>query len=246
MTTELIPKIGAVGTLAQVQTNADGSISLLGASGEIISLTPASYTWAGKPAASASNSGQTIRITDIGNDADGSLWKSDGTAWRPVGNRLLVDAAGGTLASPLATYTGAAAGNFTLPAGNPLIPADVLPVGAIVRVEAYMRRHGANGTATFNIRLGTAGTNSDSVFYQVTTTATDNKDQSSIGAARITSSSTFTTTGFLLPGNAGVLSMVDKSTNINTASGMYVSFDMAGANALDSFDLISYSVWAEF
>lgn len=35
MATELITKVGAVGTLAQVQTNADGSISLLGPDGSI-------------------------------------------------------------------------------------------------------------------------------------------------------------------------------------------------------------------
>lgn len=47
------------------------------------------YTWATKPAAS-SNTGRTIRITDVGANAAGSLWTSDGTKWQVNSGQILL------------------------------------------------------------------------------------------------------------------------------------------------------------
>lgn len=51
-----------------------------------------SYTWVGRPAA-ASNTGITIRVTDVGGDT-GSLWISNGTYWKPVGGHVVLESSG--------------------------------------------------------------------------------------------------------------------------------------------------------
>lgn len=232
---------------AKLTTTPSGGVAIIDPSdGSLLGLIPASYTWAGKPAASASNNGQTIRITDVGHSASGSLLQSDGTIWRPVNGSILIASAFGSVAAPLASFTGATAGSFTLSGGNPSIPASLLPVGACVKAWAMMRRHGTNGVGTFNVRLGTANAATDPVIQAIATTATDAKDASIDVSGWLTSSTTFTTQNWLSPQGVGVSAIVDRTGSINTAAAMYLSFDMAGANALDSFDLIAYRLSVEF
>lgn len=219
---------------------------LQGLNGEIIGLVPASYTWAGKPAASSSNAGQTIRITDVGKSASGSLFQSDGTIWRPVNGSVLIGAGAGSIAAPIVTFTGAANGALVLPSGNPTMPANFLPVGAIVKAEAIIHRRGANGTATFWARLGNNGASTDNGINGVSITATDLKDSSIEAHAMIASATSYAAQTWLAPQGSGVSAIVDRTSNAVIASPMIVSFDIAGANASDAFDLIMYKVTAYF
>ncbi|MBD3812705.1 MAG: hypothetical protein IE917_10845 [Betaproteobacteria bacterium] len=232
---------------AKLKISLSGEISIIDPrDGSLLGLTPASYTWAGKPAASASNAGQTIRITDVGHSASGSLFQSDGTIWRPVNGIVLIGAGAGSIAAPIATVTGVVNGAFTLPLGNPTMPADFLPVGAIVKVSAIFHRRGANGTGTVWARLGNNGNSTDSGVNGAATTATDGKDTFIDAHAMIASATTFAAQTWLAPQSTGAGTIVDRTSNAAIASAMIASFDVAGANALDAFDLIMYKVTAEF
>lgn len=214
--------------------------------GSPLGLIPASYTWAGKPRTSAANDGQTIRITDVGHSASGSLFQSDGTIWRPVNGSVLIGAGAGSIAAPIATVTGVVAGAFSLPLGNPTMPADFLPVGAIIKVSAIFHRRGANGPGTVWARLGNNGNSTDSGVNSVATTATDGQDTFIDAHAMIASATTFAAQTGLAPQSTGTGAIVDRTSSAAIASAMIASFDVSGANTLDAFDLIMYKVTAEF
>jgi hypothetical protein len=64
--------------------------------------------------------------------------------------------------------------------------------------------------------------------------------------AFITSSTSIMTDLWLTPQGQGVSGIAAKTTNINTASVMYISFDMSAANSADAFDLIGYTLALEY
>lgn len=66
-----------------------GRISFL-VDGVEVAFAGPSYAWASKPAAAAGNAGQVIRITDVGAATAGSLWASDGSAWKPVNGHVVL------------------------------------------------------------------------------------------------------------------------------------------------------------
>ena len=246
-TTGLPELLGPDGVIPVAQWNAAGTALVDPVSGGLIGLVPASYTWAGKPAASSSNAGQSIRITDVGNSASGSLWQSDGTIWRPVNGRVLLGSDFGSLAAPIATISGVTSGGFVLPLENPSIPANLLPVGARININVMLRRRGANATASWSTRLGVNGGAGDQQVLNLSTSASDSKDYSANLSLGITSSGSFTTQGWLAPQASGTSAIADKvNAAIDTTAEMFVSFDIFNANVSDSFDLISYSVSLEF
>jgi hypothetical protein len=224
------------GNLIGLETNA----------GVAVSGTAPAYTWAGKPTAATGNAGSIIRITDIGTSSFGSLWQSNGTNWYPLNGRVNILRNFGTLVTPLGTYTGGTAGAITLSGGNPSIQANVLSPGIQLKVAAWVHRRGATSTANLNIRLGTTGTSTDSFLFNLQLTATDLKDARIDTNAFITNSTSIMTDLWLAPQGQGVSGIATKTTNINTASVMYISFDISASNAADAFDLIGYTAALEY
>jgi hypothetical protein len=234
----------AAGTPFAYDTNGN-VIGIYNPSGAIVPLTPAPYTWAGMPAASASNAGVPIRVSNVGTSAAGSIWMSDGTVWRPVNGRLLLASGIGSVGTPFATYSGTGA-QFPLPGGNPSFPAGLFAHNAEVTIDAMVRRTGTNSSATFSARLGTGGTTGDSTINAQNIVNNNPNDFWMYSKAAFPVSTTMTTSQWLPPGViAGVSAFADKTTNVNTASVNYLSFDIYGSNAGDTYELIAYNFWLE-
>lgn len=152
----------------------------------------------------------------------------------------------GSIATPIATYTGGTGGLFTLPA-DIVIPANFIPDYSRLCVSARIKRTGANATGQLDCQLGTGGAGSDSLLGRVQSTATDGHVASLESFAMFATSLTaFTANGSAAPqSSTGGGTFVDRSTNVNRAAVMKVTLGMTSANASDSFALISYRVWLE-
>lgn len=218
-----------------------GGIELSAGSVEIPTIG-SSYTWLGKPSASLM-SGKTVRITDLNN----TLWISDGTVWRPLNGRAVIAFGSGSMATPLATVA-AAPGKLTLPAGanvisgSVLIPANLLAAGFSVEASVKLRKTGTGGTWAAAARIGTANAIGDSALVNTSGPATTLNDVWLLGQCSTISSSVMLSTGFSAPNSPTTSSFVDRNTNINTASDMYVSVFVTTLNAADSVALQAYEV----
>lgn len=152
----------------------------------------------------------------------------------------------GSVASPVATYTGGTGGLFTLPAAI-TAAAGIISDHSLLRVTALLKRTGANATGQFDCQIGTAGLGSDSLIGRVQSTATDGHvARMEGGAGWSTSQTVFIPFGSAAPqGSTGGGTVVDRSTNINRGAAMSIVFGMSSANALDSYALLGYRIWIE-
>lgn len=235
-------------------TSALGAITGSTIDGVIGSVTPASITgttitansgfiyptvaFASLPSAAAS----TGAVYNVSN-ANNTLWKSDGTNWRPVGGCALIYRKSGSLASPIATISASTAARFSISGGNPTIPANMLLSGTSrINVRALVRKNGANGTWNLNARLGTADSTADQLLQQSSETNVNDRQHYIFTDAFVSGAAAFTPTNFLVPNSPGTTAATDKTGNFSVASANLVSFDISAANASDSFDLVSASV----
>lgn len=106
-------------------------------------------TFASLPAA-ANSTGLIYRVTDVGEN--GALLISNGTRWRPVSGRTVLK----TLAATVSGLTNTEA--ISLQA---LIPAGLLQTPDMLRVRFASGKSGTTDTGNVTIRMGTAGTTSD-------------------------------------------------------------------------------------
>jgi hypothetical protein len=152
----------------------------------------------------------------------------------------------GTIASPVATLTGTTGALFTLPSAI-AIPANTIGDYDHIHVRARCKRTGANATGQFEVQLGTGAAGSDSLFGRVSINATDGH----VGALETqaffnTSATIFLSNGTVAPMNTtSGTTFIDRNTNVNRGSVMYVTFGMSSANALDSFALLGYHITLE-
>lgn len=191
--------------------------------------------------------GHVKRMTDVGTITGGSLFQWDGTYWRPLNGRVCLAMRCGTIASPIHSMAGHAVGVlFTLPA-TITIPAGMIAPQSRVWISGQAKRTGANGTGQFDCQIGTAGAGSDSLVGRVQANATDGHVAVMESVALFSSSTTsFLPRGSASPqGSTGGGTVVDRSTNVNTASAMIVTFGITNANALDTFALHHYAVFLE-
>ena len=201
------------------------------------------FTWAARPSAAA-NTGKVIRITDVGHTTDGTLMKSDGVYWRPVGGQVHFVCRAGSPFYPLTQNTGSTGFNFTLPLA-PVIPADFLiPGESQIECEVWVKKVGANGTATLNVYLGLNNSNaSDYRIVQGTFAAADGSELAlrplvTVGNAIRMSSATFLTVGSVTPQTAPG---TDSAGGMfNSATPTYLTINVGAANVGDTFRLIAY------
>ncbi len=199
--------------------------------------------WADRPTAAAAGNGALQWFSDIGG---GSLWRSDGTNWRPANGRTRLYAKNGLIAAPLATLTGVTSGVFTLPE-TLTIPAGLIAPHSAVWGNFEIFRTGATATALVQWRIGTAGTTSDSIVYQSSMSATTNHQSRSYSAAKFGTETDrfFAPNSSNMNGGGSQAAGADRTTNVNTAAAMYATVDLSSANAADTFSLIAYSLWIE-
>lgn len=183
-------------------------------------------------------------LTDAG--ANGTaLWVGDGTNYRALNGHTVLGRRNGSVASPVATYTGGTGGVFTN--GQIVLPANAIAPHSTIRGVVFVKRTGANATANIRVFLGTAGTTSDSVLGQLQLSGTDGH----VGKLTCeglfgTATNSFVSSGALAAMNsAGTSTFADQNTNIATGSAMTISVAMTNANAADSFALVGYVFWME-
>lgn len=191
----------------------------------------------------SSNSNRTIRMTDLNN----ALFTSDGTNYHPQGGSQVIAGDYGSLASPLATFTGATSGQMAQPGGNTALPIGlIVPGKTFLRPFAHIRRRGTNATANVYIKIGTAAALTDPTAWAVATAGSTNFDYTGEPFVFFTSSTTYTTThNIIITGTTGVTAAQDRTGSINTAAIQYMTFWMDTGNASDFFDLISYRLRIE-
>jgi len=83
-----------VGEPMMFKFNGDGTVATQIGSTPSQTQLVQSYVWASRPAASASNIGKQIYISDLG---VGAVFVSDGTYWRPVGGKIKLQSAAAQL-----------------------------------------------------------------------------------------------------------------------------------------------------
>lgn len=118
-----------------------------------IDLITGQYTWALLPSAS-SMSGKTAWVSDVG--GAGSMWKSNGTRWKPVGGSVFL---GQVIDRP--STSGVTSKNI----GSILIPAGLIQDGDRLRCTFSLSKSGASETATLAFRFGSVNTVSDASFF---------------------------------------------------------------------------------
>jgi hypothetical protein len=190
----------------------------------------ASTTFAALPAA-AGASGKVYLVTDVG--VAGSLWRSDGTLWRPVHPVVLgrsgvaVSHTGNTSETVLATVA---------------IPANVLGTNRTLEVDAVWSFTGSTNSKTCRARFGAAGSGASGtiVLSGATTTAANvsfrgnnritgrGSTSSQVGAGNVP------VTGF---GNGAVITPA-----IDTTAASEIAFTGLLASSGETITLERYSV----
>jgi hypothetical protein len=160
---------------------------------------------------------------------------------------LLLAQLWGSLVSPVGTISASTGAIFSLPGGNPVIPAGLLGANSSLDVVARIRRRGAAGTATIYARLGTSGTAADGQIVAQSASATNNLDIALGQSANFgASSSEFFSQNFMGSNGTSPSSALTSSSNVDTSSDMQICFGVSSANVADSFDLIGYGVRLNF
>jgi hypothetical protein len=186
--------------------------------------------------------GAEVFVWDIGQA--GVYLVSDGANWRPRDGRQLLYQRFGDTTAPLDSKPGAASMSFALPQ-TLVIPAGLIAPHSRLDVRAEVRRTTATATATLNLRLGTAGSTADNTLYTASLAATAGLTAQVNQSARFGSVATRYTSMNNTNQNAQGNNLVERSTNVNTAADMRVTFDMSAANTADTFTLLGYSVYLE-
>lgn len=202
-------------------------------------------TWAGRPPVGLVPAGTELQVTDYGNQK----FISDGTYWRPAQGRVLLAQKSRSSAAALAVVSGSAAVQFTLPGGNPKVPAGMVIPGSKLRAEAGVVKSGASSAYGFAARLGKTGiTATDLAMGSVASSISADGTglRMDLVACFAASPSEFFRTGNTVPMGQSTGNMfVSGAPTIDTASDMYVSFDILNGNIADSYSLGFYAVWLE-
>lgn len=122
--------------------------AVLATSPTLTSPTIASTTWANIPA--AGTAGKIVFVSNAG--TKGSFWFDDGTRWKPMNSE--------TLLASVDTVFGNVGGTETI-VFQYQIPAGMWQVGDIIRIIGTMEKSGATDGGGLYLRIGTAGTTSD-------------------------------------------------------------------------------------
>ena len=185
----------------------------------------------------------------VGATPRGILVMSNGSAWVPCAGMAVLYKRAGSIASPLATLTlAAAAGIFTLPE-TLAVPTALMSVGMTIGIEAQVQRGGtAAGTGVVRALLGNLNSGSDNAIDAVSMAATVNLHLPRlVGSAVFSSASNATThTGNTADNqtatnaNAG-----DISSNMSQAATIYGNLGVTSGTVGDIFNLINYKLWIE-
>lgn len=232
--------------LPQAQANALAALSSNQLSALVSTLPIYEGTWAGLLASfpANANAGKRAVVTDF---VSRPVVVSDGANWRPLNGRMRLYGRNGTVAAPLASFTGVTAGYFTLPQ-TLTIPAGIVAPHSEVWANFDIYKTGAGGTAGISMRLGTTGGATDGVFGSGTAAAASGQTVRLYSGARFSAATDrFLSTGYAAfnGGGSSVSSAFDRTTGVSTTASMVISLELSAANVADTIMLLGYSVWLE-
>ena len=224
----------ATGTSFEI-TNYGGNIAVA-CNGQWRFEFPFRTTWAGRPPVSAVPVGTELQVTDYANQK----WINDGTYWRPAQGRVII----GNSVTP-SVVTGATDMMFTLATATKKVPAGMVTPGSRMVCSAEFIKSGVGGAFTPYIRFGTTGTYTDTSIYGVGYPNTNNLlgRMSSHILVGYDESFICATSAVVSPGNGTQYQQTPVNFNIN--ADMFMSVHIRGANAADSFTLMSTSIILE-
>lgn len=206
---------------------------------------PFRTTWANRPAVGLVPAGTELQVTDYGNQK----WVSDGTYWRPAQGRALIAQKHGTTSAPIAVLSATTAGVFTIPGGQIVVPAGMIIPQSRVSIMALMRKTGATSSCFFGVRLGIAGTFSDSLVGGLVSNTGNGAEVSINTSARIGDpiSNTFLSMNTLGDGStfAPTNALLVQTTNVDNSVDQFVSMIIANGNTSDTYNLLSCVVVLE-
>lgn len=193
--------------------------------------------------------GQLYFATDIGPAGNWFRWDTNSPGvWRSLGGRVKLGqaCASDIDTTVLATVTGVTDGLFTTPVSVD-IPIGLILPNSRVCVDAKVKRVGATATGQFDAYLGTAGNATDNPMVRVQSNSTDGHVSRLMGDALFGALTTqYISNGIAVPQTSSSgNTCIDRTTQVNTAALMKVTFGISTANAADSFKLLSYDVWVE-
>ena len=193
-------------------------------------------TWASRPSPTNVPVGSEFIATDYANQK----FISDGTVWRPAQGRALICSS----VTP-SVVTGAVDMMFTLATAAKKVPAGMILPGSRLVCFAEFIKSGVGGAFTPYIRFGTTDTYADTSIYGVGYPNTNNLlgRMSSHILVGYDESFICATSAVVSPGNGTQYQQTPVNFNIN--ADMFMSVHIRGANAADSFTLMSTSIILE-
>lgn len=199
----------------------------------------------------AANDNLLVFVTGIG--PNGSLWRyvHASTRWVNVGSPILYySGVFGTIASPTCTIGAGVTAATLFNTGSTIsFPANMLRAGSRIRIMTELARTSGvtHAAATAVIYLGTANNATDPSMAGGTLTDNDGYTLNMNPKIHV-ADSTHVVTTYANPFSQGSTinnGVFDKTTNINTASVMYVNVGMGAKDTADIFKLLSLEVWIE-
>lgn len=188
-----------------------------------------STTWASIPAANSVTAyTDTYHVTDIG--IGGSRWFSDGTNWYPTNGCVLIKRITADI-----TDDGQTAESVQ---DQVLIPAGLLRAGMRFKIDFRAVKADTTATHAWKLRMGTAGTTSDTAIYSPSSMTAGNKQNQSywefvVASATSIQSVTPNSSSTSLAGGTGQNSTADASavTISNVSNALYLTLTAATQTA---------------
>lgn len=186
-----------------------------------LSFTSTGSTWANIPA--AGSAGRMQFVSNAG--TKGSMWLDDGTRWKPINGQCLLASLDTTSASIGSTET--IVFQYQL-------PANLWQTSDIIRVQYLMEKTGVTDTGIAGVRIGTAGTSSDTAI--VSTTALSAASRTGLLFLDIRLESATSALQVSSPSGYGTTSTFYSAITISSASAnpLYVSLSIRSGGATDT------------
>lgn len=185
-------------------------------------------SWSSIPA--AGTAGRVVFVTDAG--SKGSFWYDDGTRWKPLNNSAYL-ATADSASSNLGTSE-----TIVLQA---LLPAGMWQTGDVVRLVGNLEKSGATDTGYLVLRIGTAGTTSDTQLKSVANwmLAADRSSRFFIDVRLDSATSAATLVNYSYASTVTGTSLIPASATISSASSnaIYISVSTRSSGSTDTVKL---------
>lgn len=205
-------------------TNFDGSAPIT------VTAQHPSSVFASLPAA-AGVSGQVYLVTDVG-ASPGTLLISNGTRWKPVNGKASIR----VLGPPIAGLT-----NVEAVSVQTALPAALLVVGDQIRIFTTASKSGTTDTGNYILRLGTAGTTSDTALLSSGLFNLADRAWGHILSMKIASATSVQRSG---PANSNfgsygaVATTIPAATTIsNISNALFITVDMTSTSTTDTLTI---------